>query len=309
MQHDAYIVLSVRPFVRQLLLILALGALGSLVGSVARSVVLPSAAIVLGLAVAVLVPATGVRTYLLGGTGTFDYAFQRLDSIAMAHSCLMAGGLFLLAYPFRGVSQTQRKVTIIVANVALAGAVIMMLTNTHAQLTKAPRSIECQIQSPTVCGPAAFDDAVIQAADISQRVVKALPSAARTRVPDRLQLTAPGLRAIGAGDISYDTAMRSDGTAPLTRGVIDSVSGIHACPPEGQSEDRIFVRAALAGWLVRKLGVNDSSLEGDSQASYPLDLVERIEAMPSAKQSETVTRMMEQVWGCDSVNLEELGLR
>lgn len=295
---DAAHVISYQPFMRQFLLIVGMAAAGGLLGPVARSVALPGVVMILTLFVAVLLPFTGVREFLLAGAGTFDFSFQRYSYALLLLGVLVAAGMMLPTVPWRSVSRRVNTVRIVAANTALAVAAVLMVSGSAYGLVNAKPTEICQIQAPKVCGPQDLDQAIMEAADASQRVLRDLPPSARTFLPSTLTLRPAAERSTDPATVEFETAMFGDPGA-VERSVIFTLAGQHACSPDlppSILRGQVLGSAAIAGWLQRRSGV-------DADGTYPKQLVLNLERYSPAKQQSVVAEILKQVWACGQVNL------
>lgn len=300
-RSEAAFLVSYQPFLRQFLLIVALAAAGSLIGSLARSVALPGAVMILSLVVAVLLPFTGLRPFLLAGAGTFDFAFQGYSPRLMLLHLLVAVGMLLPTVPWRHAPRAASAARTIASNVLLAVAAVIMVSGTAYSLVDLRVQESCQIQSPTVCAPKPLEHVLLQAADASQSVIHELPRGTRPILPSRLTLAAAGTRPKDPGVVEFDTAMAGH-PGSLERSVIATMSGQRACSPDLPPkilQGQVLGSATISGWLQRRLNV-------DQDGTYPSDMVSRLQEYAAAEQDQIVESVLKQVWSCSEVDLSRL---
>lgn len=290
---------SYQPFLRQLCMIVGLAALGALLGATARSVALPGAVLVLGFAVALLAPATNLRDFLLAGAATFDFSYDRYTVALMVLGVLFALATAWLAYPLPHLGQGWITFRTVAANLALAAAMTLLVASRTYDVVP-DTSLDCQIQTPEVCGASTLGPVLATAADAATAARRTLPASARAWIPRRLVVASPEYEQ-GRDTIYFDSSMLGDRGA-IERAVLDTIAGQGACSPRpGTTSGRHWLigQATLYGWLQKALHVADPH-------TYPGEEVSRLLRLSPPVQRAAVSAVMKDVWACHDVDLSSL---
>jgi hypothetical protein len=289
---------SIQPLVRQYGLIACAASTGSLLGARLRSVAVPGAIFGLGLLVALLVPGTHVRPFLLAGSGSFDFTFQRYSSHLLLLTVAAAGAAMLAAAGAPRDSRTRswcrRGLSAALAALALSlvtSAATFGLVDVRTRQT-------CMQQVPRVCGPEAFERGTTEVGDIAREITSAVPPPLAATMPAELRLLRPGdVDPKGVG-VEIQTPQLADPLS-VAHSTIATLSGQTACIdrlPDSRIRDQVVGAAMVAGWVQLRTGY---VVDG----SYPSREVARLRRLPEAEQVEAVTSLAKQVWACRGVDL------
>lgn len=297
-RHDAIGVWSLQPFVRQHLLIAAMCAAGALLGSVARSLLVPGLAVASLVGVALLVPRTGLQSFLLAGVNTFDFTFDRYQTSLLLVGLLIAGGFVMLAWPRRVARRAQRHM-LIVANGFLAAGAVLSVSGDPYLVADADRVRECIEQEPRVCSPTVMTTQALEVIEVFNTVYAVVPRAARSKLPGEFHVNSDLKES--ANTITYTSDMAGNDTA-LNATVQRTLSGALACdePRDDEAEfDHALGAAVVEGWLQHESG---TVVDG----SFPRDEVDRLRSMNRTTQETIVASLMDQIWTCRDIDLSPL---
>jgi hypothetical protein len=300
-RSDGIRTLSPQPFVRQFAMIVLACALGAFLGAWIRSLVFPAVVFVLTIFVALLVPATHLRPFLLAGWGTFDFTYQRYAASLLLVTCVAAAGAMAAS-----CWATRWRRVALIATRALAGvAVVTVITGLSREetfrLDWRDRPAYCLQQEPEVCAPAAMDPIAFEVGDVARGVSSAVPAVVAHEFPSRLDLVAPGRHEAAPGDVEVETADARDYDAVAYQ-TIRALSGANLCAdalPAQKVEAQMVGGAVVIGWLEHAVGI-------DLPGSYPSDLTAKLMSLPRMRQSAVVAQVMRQVRSCEGVDLSGL---
>jgi len=292
---------SAQPYVRQLGLIVSASALGSLLGARVRSVALSGAIFGLGLLVALLIPGTHLRPFLLAGSGTFDFTYQKysnrlivLTVVAATAALLAATGLPHSTRPIRWARRSAAALLGVVA------VVLLLPTSTFGLVDVSP-STSCMEQVPRVCGPTAMEVGTTEVGDIARSVRSAVPPDVAAVMPTSLELIRPGGVNPQGNGVEFQS-FQLDDWASLVQSTIATLSGQNACLgqlPESEINNQVLGAAIVSGWI-------QLTTKNVVEGSFPSREVAMLRSLPEGQQIHVLISLCNQVWSCHGVDLGPL---
>lgn len=301
LRSDAASTLSAQPFVRQVGLIVFAAATGALLGARIRSIAFPAVVFLMGVLIALLVPQSHLRPLLLAGSGTFDFAFKQYSLSLLLLTVALAASVVLLAW--WGTSISRAALVGLRALGVLVGAFALVLqTNDQTfALQWVGRAPLCVEQTPQVCAPPELVRANTEVADIASGIYDRATPVVAKHLPRKLELVGPGAYGQRFGSIEFETAQLAN-YHQVFYATASALAGANLCVdvlPGDKVEAQILASAIIVGWFEKNAGI-------DLPGSYPAAEEERLRALPVDQQRRTVARLLEEIRGCQGVNIEAL---
>ncbi len=300
-RSDAASTVSVQPLIRHVGLIVFAAAAGALLGAWIRSIALPAVVFVMGVLIALLVPQTHLRPFLLAGSGTFDFTFQEYPLSLIVLSVTLASAVVLLAW----WSPTLPRVAL--AGIRTLGGIVgvlslvLMMNNETYALQWVQRTPSCVEQTPRVCAPSQLVEVNTEVADISAQIYNQASPAVARELPAKLELVAPGAPGQTFGSVEFETSERGDFDR-LFYETARSLAGANLCIenlPTDKIESQSVASAVVIGWFEKNAGL-------DIQGSYPHDKERRLLSLSVPQQRDTVARLIQEIRTCHGVDLGAL---